>query len=363
MTGFTYNGVHCSEFGLGYIPDRTEQWFPDPEFDVYDKDVDWKHGGYYYGSRAKVRKFTLKCYFEEIDVARRQAIKEWLRRDSGGALIFDDMPFVYWEVVPAAIPAGNWYLDNNEQHSGTVTITFNAYKPFGFLLRKSNSNYNDDNAEDYCSLIATEDMPPEPTVNDTSFNVYNPGTEQCGLTIELAGTTTNPIRFYNESNGTKCEFGSLPTNNLRVCINGDSGYVSTYAAGSSSTANGFAYHDRGVVRLSPNHGRSGVTFTSPGMSGTLYVFTLNGYQVSNALVGAKVTVDGVSGDFTVVSVSRGTNRIYCSADGSPTVPASGTCTVMTMNHIVIQEKVNNSWVAPSTLQLSFIKTDYNPRAL
>ena len=365
MTGFTYNGVHCSEFGLYYIPDRDEQWFNDPEYDVYDNDIEWRHGGVYYTSKANIRKFTIKCYFEEIDVSRRQAIKQWLRRDSKGMLFFDDMPFIYWIVRPGKIPVGNWYLDSNESHSGTVTITFNAYNPFGYLTRKSNRvTPSEDNTEAYCNLINHNDMPAEPTVSSTSFDVYNPGTECCGLTIELSGTASNPFRFYNNSNGTVCAFEGLPPTQMRLMIDGDTGYVSTYLAGSTTTENGFAYHDKGVIRLEPNFGRSDVGYTYLGKNGTMYTFELDGYEVTNNIVGAKVILSDVTnGTFTVSSVSRANNRIYCTNTDDPTVPSEGTCSVRTLNNISIQEKVNNSWVVPSTLSLSYISIDYKPRAM
>ena len=161
MNGFTYNGVHCEDLGLYYIPTKEDLWFSDPEYEVYDENIGWAHGGVYFDSKAKVRIFTLKCFFEEIDVARRQAIKEWVRRDSYGTLIFDDMPFVYWNVRPGKIPAGNWYLDNGETHSGTVTLVFNAYNPFGYLTRKYNSQtqHSTDGSTDYCNLIDVDDMP------------------------------------------------------------------------------------------------------------------------------------------------------------------------------------------------------------
>lgn len=362
MTGFTYNGVHCSAFGLGYIPDRTEQWFPDPEYEINDKDVEWKDGGYYYGANAKVRVFTLKCYFEEIDIATRQKIKQWVRRDSVGKLVFDDKPFVYWIVRPAKIPVGNWYLDSNESHSGTVTITFNAYEPFGYMTRKSNTAQDDDDAGDYCNIIDQIEMPDEPQAGDTSFDIYNPGTESCGLTIEISGSTDNPFRFYNETNGSKCEFGDLPTSTMRVKIDGDTGYVSAYLAGSESTESGFAYHDKGVVKLTPNS-MTDCGYHYSGTSGTLHMFELIGEMVTSRMIGAKIYIDSVVGAFTVTSVSTANNRVYCTATGLPTVPETGTCTVQTLNHIVIQEKRDGAWTTPSTLTLTYIKTDYFPRVL
>ena len=360
MTGFSYNGVHCEDLGLYYIPTKEDQWFLDPDYDVYESDIDWRHGGVYYASKAKIRTFTLKCYFEEIDIAKRQAIKEWVRRESSGKLVFDNMPFVYWDVRPGKIPAGNWYLDNNESHSGTVTLSFRAYEPFGYLTRKSN-NGEDDGAENYCNLINTSDMPVEPTTNSTSFDVYNPGTEVCGLSIEIAGTTSNPIRFFNEENETYCEFNSIPSG-LRLEINGDTGYVDTHIANTQRKENGFAYHNSGVIRLEPNTMRSNISFINGTKNGTEYQLDLVGYSVTNALIGADITLNN-NKVLTVESISSNNNRVWCTSASSFTMPSSGTCSVMTVNKITIQEKINDSWEAPSTLSLTYIKTDYKPRAL
>ena len=365
MVGFSYNGIHSSEFGLYYIPNWEEQWIADAEYDVYDSDVDWKHGGYYYGNKAKVRTFTIKCYFEEIDIATRQAIKQWVGRETSGRLIFDDMPFVYWNVRPGKIPVGNWYMDNNDTHSGTVTITLKAYEPFGHMLRKYNtSNSPDDGAEDYTNILDGDDMPAVPTVDDTSFDIYNPGTEACGLTIELEGSTDNPIRFFNDNNKSFCAFEGLPGNNMHIMIDGETGFVSTFISGSSEPENGYPYHDKGVVRLDPNHGRSGVGFRYIGPNGTLHSFELTGIHIDNSLINAELTIEGLSGaTFRVVTVFRANNRVYCSMEGSGNIPASGVCSVKTVNHIRIEEKINGSWSAPETLALTYIGVDYEPKAL
>lgn len=362
MYGFTYNGVHSTSFGLYYVRSAEEKWFSDPEYDVYSEDVAWRHGGYYYGSKARTRTFTIKCMFEEIDVAKRQQIKKWLGRDTSGRLFFDDMPFVYWDVRPGRIPIGEWYLDTNESHSGTVTITFEAYNPFGYLIRTSNSPSSpDDGAEDYCSIISSDEMPALPTTSSTTFNIYNPGTECCGLSIEVSGSTSNPFRFFNETNGTMCIFGSLPTSNLHVRIDGDTGYVSMAANGS----NGYAYHDKGVVRIEPCEGRSNVPFIYSGVNGTTYSFDLRGYTVSKALEGATMKISGVSNTvFTVTAINGGNNRIYCTRTGSGTPPSSGVCSLQTVNVIRIEEKVNNAWTTTrSTLSLNSISIDYKPRLL
>lgn len=362
MFGFTYNGVHSSQFGLYYTRSAEDKWFKDAEYDVYDEDVSWRNGGYYYGSKAKKRTFTIKCLFEEIDIATRQKIKQWLKRDTSGELIFDDMPFLYWNVRPGKIPIGNWYLDTNESHSGTVTITFNAYEPFGYLSRKSNNpDSPDDGVEDYCNIISSSEMPPVPSTSSTSFDIYNPGTEECGLTIGIEGTTSNPIRFFNEYNSTFCEIGSLPASSgTKLNINGDTGYVSIIANGLS--ANGYAYHEKGFVRLEPNSGYFDIDFEYIGINGTTYIFELDGITVKNEMSGSTMTISGITDTYyKIIYVSVSSNRIYCSRDGTSAPPSTGKCSIKTLNHILIQEKINNTWSTPSTLSISSIDVDYAPR--
>lgn len=293
MEGFTYNGIHCSAFNVYYVPDAQDKWFEDAEFEVAKKDVTWRNGGYIYGTYAKIRQFELKCFFEEIDIATREKIRRWLGRKTSGRLIFDERPFVYYNVQPADVIPGKIYLDTNESYSGTFTIKFLAEDPFGYLTRKS--GLSTDHAEDYCGIIDTSAMPAEPARNSTNFDVYNPGTESCGLSIKLVGSCSRPIRFVNERNNTRCVINSLPSG-VYLDINGDTGnvisYLSTPSVGAESA---FAYHDQGFIRLEPDE-----------------------------------TVNGAS----------------------------------TYNHIVIQEKnAQGNWAARSTLSLTHISIDYNPRLL
>ena len=294
MEGFTYNGIHCSAYNVYYVPDAEDKWFEDPEFEIAKKEVTWRNGGYIYGTYAKIRQFQLKCFFEEINIATREKIRRWLGRNTSGVLQFDNMPFVYYNVRPSDVVAGKIYLDTNGSYSGTFTIKFVAEDPFGYLTRKS--GITDDHAEDYCGIIATANMPAAPTTNSLNFDVYNPGTEPCGLSIKLSGSCSHPIRFYNELNNTRCVISSLPSNNLYLDIDADTGNIITYLSNPNVGAeSGFAYHDRGFVRLEP-------------------------CEVVN--------------------------------------------NTMTVNHIIIQEQnTQGNWVTPSTLSLTRIDIDYNPRLL
>lgn len=251
MSGFTYNGIHCSAYKVDYIPNAEDRWFADPEFEIYSADVSWKHGGYYYGNRVKVRSIVLKCYFEEITIAEREAIRKWLHRNTSGRLVFDDKPFVYWNVRPGKVTPGAIYNDLGK-YSGTFTITFMAEDPFGYLTRKANTGTEDDGAEDYSYMIDAADMPAAPATTATSFEVYNPGTEQCGLSLKLVGSTDNPIEFLNETNGTRCILRDLPSSGLILEVDGNTGKLRVRLNDvTEEYDNGFAYHDHGIVRLEP----------------------------------------------------------------------------------------------------------------
>lgn len=266
LCGFTYNGVHSSTYHVDYIPDAHDRWFEGTDWNVYETDVAWHDGGYYYGNAAKIKTFTLKCFYEEITIRQREDIRKWLHRDTHGQLVFDDMPFVYWNVRPTKIVTGNEYNDSG-RYSGTFSIEFRAYDPFGYLTRKSNSGSETDNASDYCDLLPTGSMPAAPTTSDRAFNIYNPGREVCGLTIRIAGSASNPIEFLNTTNETRCIITELPVGGLILDINGDTGKITTYMSGGQAMAElGYAYHDRGFVRLEP--GMNAITIMEQNSSGS-----------------------------------------------------------------------------------------------
>ena len=253
--GFLYNGIHSETYHVEYIPDASDRWFDGTDWNVYQAETEWKNGGYYYGNSAKVKIFKLKCFFEEITTQQREDIRKWLHRDTSGVLMFDDMPFVYWRVRPTKLIPGQLYNDSG-LYSGTFEVELSAFDPFGYLARKSNGPYDVDNAGDYCDLIPASEMPAEPTVFNTTFDVYNAGREKCGLTIKISGTTSNPIEFLNETNKTRCIIQRLPANGLILDINGDSGVIKTYVSTNpNNSESGYVYHDRGFVSLEPglNH--------------------------------------------------------------------------------------------------------------
>ena len=364
MSGFTYKGIHSSQFGVDYIPDAAAKWWDDPEFDNYTKNVSWKNGGYWYGTNVKIREIKLSCYFEEISMATREKIRRWFSRGASGELVFDDRPFVYYIVQPKDVVSGKIYLDNNDTFSGTFTIKFIATEPFGYLMRKSNTGTEDDNASDYCALLPAADMPAAPTTAGRVFDVYNPGTEPCGLSIVLAGSAEKPIRFYNTRNNTVCAINELPSNGLYLDINGDTGAVEVYISPSGTHENGYAYHDYGIVRLDPDELISGVSFIAAA-NGTKYDIILDGMEVTEDMIGGHIQFDSPSTLYaTVDAVVASENKLTCTIGGTGYIQNLGTCSICKRNHILIEEKnTQGSWVTPAGLTLSSIAIDYSPRIL
>ena len=366
MNGFTFDGIHCSTYGIYYIPDNEDQWFKDPDFTVYEEDIKWAPGGYPYGREVKIRTFELKCYFDCIDLATRERIRRWLRRDAYGKLVFDEYPFVYYLVRPSKPVPGKIYIDTNGAYSGTFNITFTAYMPFGYMTRKYNTGSEDDHAEYYCGIIPQSLMPAAPETNRISFMVYNPGTERCGMTLRVSGSASHPIMFANQTNNTMCVINEFPSNNLIVDVDGETGLVTTYLASNPSNKdNGFAYHDRGVIRLEPNETRTDIPYTYLGPNGTLKMIRLTGYEMDSRLIGGRILFNNSTGLIAhVQSVNQASQYANCVLEGIGTLPQFGTSVVSTMNNIqILENQGGNSWGSPTTLSLNSIEIDYLPKML
>ena len=364
MIGFTYNGVHCSTYGVGWAPDASARWWDGPEFSTYKKDVSWHRGGYWYGNSVNIREITLACYFEEIDIATRENIRRWLGRDTSGKLVFDDKTFMYYNVRPSKVVPGQIYNDTNGSYSGTFTVTFLATDPFGYLTRKYNTGGENDGAENYCGIISSGSMPQLPTTASRSFSVYNAGTEPCGLTIRLSGTCSRPIRFINDHNGTCCVISSLPVNNAILDIDGDTGMVTTYASGSSSRENGFAYHDYGIIKLDPCQRFGNVQYTAV-ENGTGYTITPEDFIVTEDILGGSAVLSPTTRSGRITSVDENANAFVCaSVTGTGTLNLTGKMSIRVFNYIHIQEKNNSgNWITPTTLSLNSIEIDYKPSLL
>lgn len=131
--------------------------------------------------------------------------------------MFDEKPFVIYRNVTirktvsgTSYPSGDG-LTHMPVFSGTFTIEFAAYDPYGYLAYKAYHDYDYDGARVYCGMIEENEMPAAPTTDSRSFLLYNCGTQACDTVLTIGGSAQG-ITIRNLTNGTKCVLNSLPAN-------------------------------------------------------------------------------------------------------------------------------------------------------
>lgn len=255
MDGFSYRGVHCCEFGIGYIPGPAERMLNYPEFKQYEEDVKGRDGAYYYGNNVNVRDFELDCYVEKVSTEDLEKMYQWLHRDYEGKLVFDNRPFVYYEVRPSKPPKGNLYPTTEYCNStgvtlwsGTLTLYFKGYEPHGKMSYIFYEETDVDNAKDHCGILPRSKMPSQISPQAGSYLVYNPGTEKTNTVIRIAGHAPNGVTITNNTTNEKCTLLHLPANTDWLEIDGNVGGV--YEEGSNPHL-AFEYHEEGYITLAP----------------------------------------------------------------------------------------------------------------
>lgn len=257
MDGFSFNGIHCSEFGIGYIPSPANRMLDEPQYNQIEKNVTGCAGGYYYGNNVEIREFELECYVESISTETFERILQWIHRDTKGRLIFDDRPYVYYDVVPWKKPQGKIYPTGNDNQlgmestlfSGTITFYFKAYDPFGKMTHVFYDGQDADGAYIGTGILPQDEMPPMIEAHVGDYLVYNPGTEQANTVIRIAGKAPEGVVIRNYTNGTVCTLLSLPSGDDYLEIDSEAGSIKQLPSSPDEFA--FEYHDLGYITLSP----------------------------------------------------------------------------------------------------------------
>ena len=181
MHGFSYCGVHSSKFGCFHIPNAAERGREMPAYDVEELDTGYGDGGLYVCTRVKIQDFSLDCYFDGITLEMREGLMRWLDRNTKGTLVYDEKPYVYYDVHPAKrIEIKEYtYRENGALlYSGTFTVTFRCYDPFGKLYVTSYAATCTPQLLAATGILPTSVMPDAPGTSDIGFLVYNCGTER-----------------------------------------------------------------------------------------------------------------------------------------------------------------------------------------
>lgn len=97
MLGFSFNGKHCKEYGVG-MRSINRQLLPSVS-DIYD-DLPGRHGSHFIPGEFLDREIDIDCAFvgksiSDIRIKARQ-IAEWLHTKDRQALCFDDEPDIHY---------------------------------------------------------------------------------------------------------------------------------------------------------------------------------------------------------------------------------------------------------------------------
>lgn len=121
---------------------------------------------------------------------------QWLHRDVTGDLVFDERPFVTYTATTWKKPTGKVYSIRKddgieELYSGTMSVFFKCYDPFGRMAYTAYDTYDTDNAQAHCGIIESREMPEALSPTLGTHLIYNPGTEICDTVIRIGGTAPN----------------------------------------------------------------------------------------------------------------------------------------------------------------------------
>lgn len=284
ITSFSFDGVSCEDLGLLYLPDRKDMYTWKPTTHTpHEQKFDGHAGGYYFGSTAQSKDFTLRCVYEENEIlyGGLAVPLDFFRIGRRGKLVFSNRPWVYYSATIVNIDSSQI---TNIMH-GVITITMRAYYPFG----RFNDNWDDlqfgetigerthdpaywssysldaderrELAGEHLELIANSSLPiasGEVSMQrsftspygytDETFELYNFGTRAADCAVEITGTWTQ-LTISNPATGEKIELYPCSTGSQKYVIDSLNGKC-YFESGSTKTLN-YLYHKQGFLHIAP----------------------------------------------------------------------------------------------------------------
>lgn len=148
MAGFSYRGKNIGDFGdIHYAPEASQRGEQALPYEVNEESAGGRPGEYYYGNRVLAREFILRCFYENMTTQAKNDVLRWFGRNTKGQLIFDDRPYVYYDVIPnMQVEMENYKTSGvcGGPYSGMMAIHLKAYCPFGHLLSETDEAANDE---------------------------------------------------------------------------------------------------------------------------------------------------------------------------------------------------------------------------
>ncbi|MDO4733595.1 MAG: hypothetical protein Q4B50_08815, partial [Bacillota bacterium] len=153
-------------------------------------------------SLAGINKIALDCYFEDVTEQQRWDIQRWLSPETHGELIFDDSPYVRYQVRPVQKPETETYrremcAGTGEVYSGKIQIHFAAYEPYGevTVMTSEEVTQAEERTLAQTGLISETQMPYQPgeDIAVPTQLVYCPGTEKTPVRLYFKGVAGDGI--------------------------------------------------------------------------------------------------------------------------------------------------------------------------
>lgn len=215
--GFTFAGIHTSQFGLYSVSsgDRYSRYLS-PAIKNQTAENNGGAGTYFFGSQHTQQTFNFNLAFDSITELELREIREWLNNDIS-PLILDEIPYIQYYVKLSSAPQISFLsfdsLENNEEviknkdnlyipsnkigssriYKGEMSISFVAYDPYGYSVKKWLSEYDDDNKNEWAAAsgLINKKIPNSNNEYDKPINgvihTYNAGT----LPTDFIMTFTN----------------------------------------------------------------------------------------------------------------------------------------------------------------------------
>lgn len=261
----------------------------------------------------------------------------WFYRARTGKLIFDDRPYVAYDVTVSSIVEGNLYNGKD----ATLTIKMKAHQPFGKMLYKAISDYDADGAHKTTGIIEEQYMPAAPK-KAGDYIIYNPGTEYADTVIRIAGTAPNGVTIENRTTGAVCKLLAIPAPPDCLVLDSETGDV---YLGSDTDGHCFEVHDEGYIRLAPctPYQRDMVISYTSGSN----KITFSDYAITEDNVGQYILLAGSW--YRIIAVTNASTAVL---NASMSKSGAESTIIATMNEITITADGAN---------ITTLEIDYTPK--
>lgn len=185
--GFTFNGIHSSQFGL-YSVSSSNRYSRDLLHATNDISADaiGIDGSYYFGTSFKPSTFVFSLAFDSVTEQELREISRWLYCSGEIApLILDEIPYIQYYVKVSGNPQIKFLTFEDATlarvYKGEASVTFTGYDPFGYVVNKFLCEYDDENVGEWnnaSQLLFSKKVNGVDyydTYNNGILPLYNPG--------------------------------------------------------------------------------------------------------------------------------------------------------------------------------------------